>query len=29
MTIHKLIYNRVEKEYENEINGKIIKSKEI
>ena len=27
MTIHKLIYNRIEKEYENEINGKIIKTK--
>ena len=26
-TIHKLIYNRIEKEYENEINGKIIKTK--
>lgn len=26
-TIHKLIYNRVETEYENEINGKIIKTK--
>lgn len=27
ITIHKLIYNRVEKEYENEVNGKILKTK--
>ena len=28
-TIHSLIYNRVEKEYKNEINGKLVKTKRM